>query len=175
MLVREQRRYFAQLELKNRFLSEYTKLMGRYNIDCKLCVIYQLKKYRLMRFYINPEYIQEYLSKRSQYDNYIMNIAIVGDYFMRNVAKSPNESINFEYLYLYVFDAPFYQERFKGTLRYSDRYETKNKYLLAIPIAINYCNKLGNKCYDQLLEEIDIGILDQLYTLDYLSNTYYLK
>jgi hypothetical protein len=169
-------RYLSQSTLKNRFWGTYTKLLTRYNIGCKLCIIHSMKMYRLFRYYIPTEYLQQYLPKRKEYDNYIMNIAVVGDYFLVNKLNITDEFIRFNYLYLNIFDVPFHPERARGMLRQNlIDYETGNKYLLAVPIAVNYCQKLRTTCYEKVLDEIDLSILDELYQVDSYKNKYYLK
>jgi hypothetical protein len=123
-------------------------------------------KLRLFRFYIPVEFTQKYLEKRLAYDNYIMNIAIVGDYFMNNRINNTDDQNGYYFLYSSVFDTPFYPEKYIGLLRLtSEGYRTNNKYLLAIPVAIKYCKFQGG-CYDNLLETCDLGILDRLYSLN---------
>jgi hypothetical protein len=152
------------------------KLLTENNIECKLCIINQFKRYRLFRYYVPTEYLKDYLSKREQNDNYIMNIAIIGDFFMNKRLTTTNELHAYTYLYSNVFDTPFLPEKYNGALRlHMDGYHTNNKYLLIIPVAINYCTRLESVCYDTVLNEIDLNMLDELYKVDVDSGTYYLK
>jgi len=132
-----------------------------------------MKEFKLFRYYISREYIELYLSNRDRFDNYIINIAIISQYFIIN----QNSDIYFVYKYIYkeLFDSPYNEEKYLGSLRYlkNKEYETNNKYLLAIPIAINYCKKVN--CFDDELRVIDTQLLDKLYKKDNLTGTYHLK
>jgi hypothetical protein len=105
-----------------------------------------------------------------------MNIAIVADHVLYRVLKNTSDVVAYEYVYLNIFDAPFSPEKYRSTLRsYDDGYKTNNKNLLAIPVAINYCGKLGNKCYEQVIEVIDLDLLNKLYRIDKDSSIFYLN
>jgi hypothetical protein len=113
--------------------------------------------------------------KREQFDNYIVNIAILGEYLLTRF-KTNDELHAYSYLYINIFDTPFVPEKFTGVLRlHLDSYHTSNKYLIIIPVALNYCTRLESVCYNEVLKEIDVSLLDELYKVDYESGTYYLR
>jgi hypothetical protein len=170
ILKQEEKRFKTQTTIENMFISHYRKIFLRYNINCGLCLLKMMKDYDLFRYYIDEDYTNMYSINEKEYNNYILNIAIISEYFI----SQPDRYQMYKHIYTEIYQTPFSEEKYLATLRLRNRkYETTNKYLLAIPVAINYCKKAD--CTTNELTQINIDLLNKQYCHNTITGTYYIE
>jgi hypothetical protein len=170
ILTQEQKNFRTQTTIENMFIAQYRKIFLHYNIQCGPCILKKMKDFDLFRYYIDEEFTNIYTLNREGYNNYILNIAIISEYFI----SEPHRYQMYKYVYSEIFETPFSEEKYLGSLRMRNRrYETTNKYLIAIPVAVNYCKKLD--CSSSELTRINPNLLAKQFKHNTVTGTYYIE